>query len=354
MHFYRKKIVAGIRWFILFTVIGITVIFYLTGERETWHLLKNFELIYLFVGPLLIVFDLLLGGLRIYIFLYEQYPASFWSCFRANLANMFMGAATPFKTGGGPAQLYVLYDEGVDVPAGLMAGVLNFVATLSLLFITATFLLSGLSGQLTNNPSLLAALDISRFAFYIMLFGFLLFVFHPKLFGRAVERLSGFLNQRIPRHREKIKRSAASTVKFLSQYQKGLRYYWRKRKGIHLLNILLTLLLYFNKCVVAWVVIAGMGFYVDFWAVIKLQVLIMFFMYFTPTPGGSLIAETGLSAMMLLILPAHALPVFVVLWRFFTTYIAVLLGSLVILKKLSKAGPPPEKTTSLPVTEPNI
>ncbi|MBN1996502.1 flippase-like domain-containing protein [candidate division KSB1 bacterium] len=338
MQFYRKKILTGIRWFIFFTIIGITVIFYLTGTSETWHVLRDFRSIYLFWSLLLFTADLLLGALRIYIFLYEKYPRSFWSCFRANLANIFMGAATPFKTGGGPAQLYILHQEGVDIPASLNAGVLNFVAMLSLLFITATILLSGLTGRLTNSPTLLAALDISRFAFYIMLFGFILFVFHPKLFARAVERFSLLLEKKFPDRREKIQNRTAKILEFLTQYKRILGYYWRNRKSIHLLNIILTVLLLFTKCVMAYLVIRGMGFQANFGAVIKLQILIIFFMYFTPTPGGSFVAETGLSAMMLLILPAHALPVFVVLWRFFSTYIAVLMGSLVILKSLGKSG----------------
>ena len=67
--------------------------------------------------------------------------------------------------------------------------------------------------------------------------------------------------------------------------------------------------------------------------------LIIFFLYFAPTPGASLIAETGMSAVMSLIVPAYALSVFTVMWRFFTTYFGVLLGSLVLLRILTHSAP---------------
>jgi len=327
------------RIFLLLTVAGITAIFFLTGSRETWQAVVNFKFRYFLLASLLILVDLFSGAWRIYIFLRRVTPGTFGAAFKANLANIFLAAATPFQTGGGVAQLWVLNYYGVSYAAGLTVSILNFVATLTLLLLAASAVLTNLPGRLIDSHSLVLVLDISRFAFYFTFVVLVLFLVRPGIFGRFVKAVLGSLSRRLPHHAGRINRWRGRIMDFIEQYQGHLLHYWNHGKTVLFWNFVLTLILYLNKCVIAYVILLGLGIPADFFDVILLQMLIIFFLYFAPTPGASLIAETGMSAVMSLIVPAYALSVFTVMWRFFTTYFGVLLGSLVLLRILTHSAP---------------
>ena len=347
----RKTILRGMRIFLLLTVLGIFIIFYLTGSKKTYQALQGFNLWYFVLASLLILVDLFSGAARIYIFLRKMNPGSFWVCFKANLANIFLAAATPFQTGGGVAQIYVLNRYGISYPAGVTVSVLNFVATLSLLFFTATIVLASFPHQLVKGQSLIMVLDVSRLAFYFTLILFLLFMVRPGGFGRLLKFIFSQLENLFPAHRNTWRRWQENALKFLEEYQGYLFYYWREEKIVLIWNYLLTVVLYFNKCLIAYVILRGMGVTPEFWQVVMLQMLIIFFLYFAPTPGASLIAETGMSAVMSLILPVYLLSPFTVLWRFFTTYFGVFLGSIVLLRLLALPGSESEKTPDMETGE---
>jgi len=57
-----------------------------------------------------------------------------------------------------------------------------------------------------------------------------------------------------------------------------------------------------------------------------------FFLYFTPTPGGTGVAEGGGYLMFSSSIPTHVLGIFVILWRFFAIYVWVLIGGLLLTK----------------------
>ncbi len=344
MELRRKTVLRGVRIFLLLTIVGVVIIFYLTGSKKTWQVLREFNLWYLLLASLLIVVDLFAGAARIHIFLRRMNPGgSFRTCFKANLANIFLAAATPFQTGGGVAQIFVLNYYGVPYPAGVTVSVLNFVATLSLLFFTATVVLTAIPGQFIQGQTLLMVLDVSRLAFYFTLILFLLFMVRPGGFGRVVKFILRRLERILPSRQETWNRWEKKVLGFLAEYQRYISYYWREGKMILFWNYVLTIILYFNKCLVAYVILRGMGIEPDFWQVVMLQMLIIFFLYFAPTPGASLIAETGMSAVMSLILPVYLLSPFTVLWRFFTTYFGVLLGSMVLLRLLALPRPEPRE-----------
>ncbi len=329
-----NKVVKGIKIFLFLSVLGMTIVFYLTGSEETWKILIHSKINYILIAFLLIIVDLVSGAARIHIFLRRIIPQSFRVSFKANLANIFLAAVTPFQTGGGIAQLYVLNYYGAPYAAGLTISVFNFVATLSLLFVSATYVLTNIPARLIDNQSLILVLDMSRFAFYFTLALFFVFLFRPQLLGKFVNTSLKFLVRFFPRWKGKVEGAGKKILGFIEQYQQYLAHYWKKEKLTLVWNIVLTVILYFNKCLVAYVILLALGLQVPFWDVIMLQMLVIFFLYFAPTPGASLVAETGMSAVMSLVLPAYSLSIFTVLWRFFTTYFSVFLGSLVLLNTL--------------------
>jgi hypothetical protein len=336
----RRNIVRGIRVFAVLTVVGIALVFYLSGSQRTFDALGSLKLGYMLVAFLLIGVDLSFGASRIHIFLRKIRPkGSFWISFKANLANIFLAAATPFQTGGGLAQLYILNQNGIPYSSGVAIGALNFVATMSLLLLAGGIILTPIGNPLSDSSLLSVVFNISRVGVFVATSLILLAIFRPSLLQRAVSALLMGIARRLPNKMEAMESIIRKFNAFAQNYREFLHHHWVHQKFTLVLNFLLTFVLYFNKCLMAYVICLGLDMDVNFWQVVLLQMLVVLFLYFAPTPGGSLLAETSTSAAMSIILPGYLLSLFAVLWRFFTTYFGVLLGGVVIFHALGRQGP---------------
>jgi len=324
----KRSMSIGLKLFILLTLVGFTIAFYLTTTKRTLQALDDFDLKYFLLAFLLTGVDFLCGSFRIHIFVRKIIPKdSFWSCFRANLANIFMAAVTPFQTGGGPAQLYILTRAGVPLSGAVSVSVMNFVATLFILFASAVMIMLFASKGIPSLP-LRFVISISSISFYVALAAFILFLFRPSLLCHLISWWRGRSSG------AKFTNLMGKVQNFILDYQNYITYYWKNEKGVLIANILLTIILYFNKCFIAFVVLLGMGFQPNLFQVITIQLLLIFLFYFCPTPGASLVAETTTSAVIVALLPVYLSPIFTVLWRFFTTYIGVGIGGIILLREI--------------------
>jgi len=109
----------GVVLFLLFTAAGFGLIFILNKDLNVYEsisYLRHVRSSFLPVLFSLMLLDWSLGAYRLYIFAHNvNSKVSFWDCFRANLANMFMGGVTPSQTGGGAAHLYILNRAGLPL-----------------------------------------------------------------------------------------------------------------------------------------------------------------------------------------------------------------------------------------------
>ena len=92
----KNTIVKGLRIFAVLTILGLVLIFYLTGTRETIEVLRQLRMTYILIAGSLVVLDLILGAGRIFIFIRKisELPSShlYIAGFKGNLSNIFMGA----------------------------------------------------------------------------------------------------------------------------------------------------------------------------------------------------------------------------------------------------------------------
>jgi len=331
----KKSVYHGLRIFILLTLLGFVLIFYLTGTRETIQALRQFRLSYFFLAVLLIAVDFLSGAGRIFIFIrklghYSKIHA-FWASFKANLSNVFLAAATPFQTGGGVAQIYMLNREGYSVAGATSVSIMNFVATLGFLMIAGLMALRWMTRTYTDFQFRFI-LSFSSAVFYIVTFVFLVFLIRPMMIGRGVEWLIRRAGRIWKKKAHTFDHVASKIHGFVESYQSHIVRFWRHEKPTLFHNIWLTIVLYFNKCVMAYIVLKGMGLDPDFFKVVSVQVLLIFLIYFCPTPGASFLAETSTAALMSLLIPDHLVSVFSILWRFFTTYFGVIVGGIILMR----------------------
>jgi uncharacterized protein (TIRG00374 family) len=337
LSFDKKHIVKGLRLFALLSLLGFATIFLFTATGESFKALQSVKVHFLFLAFLLVAVDLLLGGLRIYVFFTKEIlkKISLLDCIRANLANIFVAAVTPSNTGGGPAQLYILTRRGVPLSGAMSVGLINFFSSMSFFFLGFLVVFFFTSGSIFPR-GLAFLIRYSFLAFSVVSVLGVFLVLKPESLSFLFRIFSWTTKAVWRRDQEKQARMAEKLEDQVVQLRFYLQHFLRKEKLILSETFLLTIALYFNKYLMAFVILKGLGLNVSFMQVMYLQIIQFFILYFSPTPGASGIAEVSSVTLMSAIVPTSYLPVFAVLWRFFVTYLGVTCGAWVTLKDLNQ------------------
>jgi uncharacterized protein (TIRG00374 family) len=339
----KKHIFKGLKIFLLLTLSSLAIIFFTKSTPESLKAIVEFKKEYLILALLLSGMDFFLGGLRIYIFFTKNIlkKVSLWNCCRANLANMFVAAVTPTQTGGGPAQLYILNRCGVPLSGAMSVSIINFFSSLfffliSVLFISVTI------------PKVIIELKIDHIVRYgmviigLVLASLLFLIAKPESLNwifQKISRISGYIWNKNKDEEVSLARGGAFSQKIaeqVTQFKDYLHFFITKEKPTLFLSFLVTSILYFNKYLIACAIMKGLNLNPNLWDVFYLQSLQFFLLYFSPTPGSSGAAEVSSMFLMSKLIPLYQLPLFVVLWRFFVTFIGVAVGGWITIKDLNR------------------
>jgi uncharacterized protein (TIRG00374 family) len=337
LSFDKKNILRGFRLFVLLSLLGFACVFFFTTTGESVKALESFRPEFMVLALVLVALDFLLGGLRIYVFFTKEIlkRVGLLDCIKANLANIFMAAVTPSNTGGGPAQLYILNRRGVPLSGAISVSLINFFSSMFFFFIgflIVFFFTSG--GMFAKGLTYLIRYSFLVFSLVSLLGIFL--VIKPDSLSSLFKifRLVGKVIWR--KDKEKQNTMSEKFKDQVVQLRFYLQHFIHREKFILFVSFLLTIAIYLNKYLIAFVILRGLGLNVDFLQVLYLQIIQYFILYFSPTPGASGIAEVSSVSLMSTIVPTGYLVVFAVLWRFFATYVGVALGGWITLADLNQ------------------
>lgn len=328
-----RKIRKGLFIFIFLTVVSLTILFIRTHSEGAIDAFRNYDTEFLFLTVILLIFDILLGAFRNHIFMKKLDPrVEFMTSLRANLANTFAGAITPSQGGGGPAQFYVYHRKGASIGKAIFVAAFNYLSTL-IVFISgavlALFLLTGTYGSSLTGIILLC--------FVIFFIEFVLLAFalaRPELFAMVLGKFTDRFSDSFSRMGSRLRKITDRVTLEVDSFKDSSKLFFGSCKMMIPLSLALTLILYVNKYVIAYLVVRGLGISCDFMTVISIQAILMCIIYFSPSPGGSGIAEFSIAALMSAVVPESMLGVYSLLQRLFLLYVPVILGSIVIFYEL--------------------
>ncbi|RKZ05262.1 hypothetical protein DRQ25_16555, partial [Candidatus Fermentibacteria bacterium] len=316
---------------VLFTVTALTAIFLKTHTADTLKALRNFNLGYLALVLVLSSIDMCLGAFRNHIYFMKLVPEmKFMVSFRANLANIFMGAVTPSQSAGGPAQMYIYYKAGVSVGKSLSVSILNLLGTLVFFIVAASFALNVLAASFSKTMHSLIIFCFIVFATELIIV--ILIILQPSLFLKFLTWLAKKLCSWLPGFENRINRIIGRIVTEVTAYKDSCKLFITEHPLILLLSIFLTCVLYLNKFILAYFIMLGLGASGHLVQVLCIQALVLFICYFSPSPGASGVAELSIAALMASVMSADTLGIFTLLQRFFLLYIPVILGAFVVFK----------------------
>jgi hypothetical protein len=327
-----KVMVRGIQGFILFSIAGTALGIWWKRPTGFDVLLSHLQWPFVALLVPLIAVDHLVGGMRYRLYFDGKILpyVSLWNCMRSNWANIFMGAATPFQTGGGPAQLYILWRCGAKISDGILASLVNFIATL-VFFLAATIaamvlLPADLFGE--NFAPLLQTGFVAIGGMAGLVLAVLTFPTVGLKINHQLFRLIPLRNRKFLALRDRLlKTLETETHRFRDAWRQILsRHKWRLA-----VTVAATLVLFFNKYLIGYVIARALGQRVPFDMFIGLQIIQLFMIYFAPTPGASGVAELSSLWLMEKVMPVSVLLIYAVIWRVATTIIGAVIGGVVML-----------------------
>ena len=329
-----KLLLRGFEFFLVASLLGygLTLIY---GNDVSASLAKfaQLEWPWLFVGLGLASMDWLGGGTRLWVLARHLVSRpSLKGCLLAGGMGAWAGYVTPLQSGAGPMTIYTLRRYGIPLPVAVASTFVSFIATVAFFGIAGPVaILFGAGRSLGTKGNVLGLSLYDLFLGSLGVVGIiaivmLVIVVFPRFaaglihgLAEAVGRRSRRVAARLEKLRVGIEDTAASVVAFKTP--RGLLAFgWAT---------LLSGPSHANKLLAGYVALRVLGIHANFVDVLLVQTLVMFLLYFAPTPGASGIAELLTAAVMSVYVPRELTPIYTLVWRCIQSYSTIAFGGIV-------------------------
>jgi uncharacterized protein (TIRG00374 family) len=311
-----------------------------TGDKLQWG--------YLLLILLCLPFDTVACGVRIWVVSRVLQPGiGFWTCLKAEWANVGVAMITPSSSGGGLGQIYMLHRGGADAGTAIAISFITFLGSMVGLLCLGLYNLL-FSGASEVGPLLRAAV----WGFTLIAAFVILAALWPGLFRSVTLWIyEAYWKIRRRNHRQAVftslseahtestpahmGRVAAKLLDMTHTYQDSVRRFVRLGKGRFIWVCLLSLSFLLSRCLMAYLCLRFLGVQEStLGAVMEIQMALIFLIYFAPTPGGSGLAEGASLSLMAAIVPVGFAPYYNLLWRSATLYLPASIGLFFLLRTM--------------------
>jgi uncharacterized protein (TIRG00374 family) len=321
-------------WFalsILFSLSVIIIVFATTFNEETIGYILHFNVFFLILAIVFRLLALVIWGFRIQVMAGSLgYRVPLPHCVNMVLAGLLAGTITPGQAGGEPVRVHELYRSGVRVGDAaavvimerVLDGIILTVIGIILMILLTRFFWS------TFSPALIILVIVS----WIFMISFLII---PVLAIRYPERtkkvLMKLVHWLVPKFSwwsdspENLVNLADREIDNL--FGSMVRFTGTARVGL-LGGGITTGLFWITEFLVASVIMMGLGLGPAIVESFFFQILIAIINMIPLTPGSSGVIELSTSSLYALLIPTGMIGIFVLLWRFVTFYLNIVLGAI--------------------------
>ncbi len=302
-----------------------------TGGGRTWQAIQAMQFRYLLLAlgifALMTYFDILrlqvlTSGLGTHL--------SLGYSLKTILAYYFLSAITPAVTGGEPLMVYMLSEKGVGVGKGTSIVVIRGILLIFFIAIGGPIIIYS-NSELLHNTGLRVMFGGVAWFLAVAIIFLLYALYNPGRGEYFIEKILHFL-EKFPYFKKHSPDLVKKIDGWIEELSFSLKFFIREKKNRLFWATVWTIMFMLCNYSLAYVILKGLNFDMSVWQVFMIQIVLYFFLYFSPTPGGSGIAEGGFYMLFSPLIPTHILGILIILWRFFTTYLGVILGGFVILK----------------------
>lgn len=273
------------------------------------------------------------GGLRLWVCARHVFPnPPLKGCILAGGMGAWAGFITPLNSAAGPMTMYTMRRYGVPLPVAVASTFISFVGTILFFAIAGPLALAFGAGRglgARGNVLGLSLYDLFLGSLTIVgAIGLLMAVviFFPRFVASIIHRVAEAIGRRSRRVADRIERlrngidEMQVIVAAFNSPGGWLAVFWAT---------LLSGPSHANKLLAGYVGLRALGLHANFVDILLLQTLVMFLLYFAPTPGAAGIGEVLSAAVMSSYVPRELTPIYILLWRLTLSYFTVAFGFLV-------------------------
>jgi len=249
-----------------------------------------------------------------------------WKSTKIVIANLFLANITPSMAGGEPVRIYLLNKEGLHA-GGATAAVLGERLLDALFLLLCVPFAFYIFGQYISDGIFNSLLYIAVFFFIVVVILFAFALKKPERTKRLVLWIANKLN-RFSKKPEKFENTVQKISTEIDHFHQSMMFFVTKGKKTFLLAGILTALFWMTGWIIPILILMGLGitpFIVESCAA---QILLVIIAMMPTTPGSTGVSEGGTAALYGVFMPASLIGVFVLLYRFITYHMGLILGAL--------------------------
>ncbi|MGN0784089.1 MAG: YbhN family protein [Candidatus Aphodomorpha sp.] len=261
-----------------------------------------------------------------------QIPQPFHEGLITTMIGFFYSALTPLSSGGQPFQVLQMRSRGIHVGTATSVLMVKFmawhIALSSIGLIGAVFC----GGTLLRHSTMMFVLFCIGFCLHAFCAGTgLMLMVRPNVVSRMGRAVIGFASRLLVRKKEeRTARMHAVWDTFIGEYRQAVAFALRHRSGM-IEIVLVALFEVVGYLSVTYCVYRGLGFSaVPYPEMTLLQAMLSIGVAFVPLPGASVATEGGFYALFTTYFGDSRL-VAMLIWRFLTYYLTILLGLLAVV-----------------------
>ncbi len=249
--------------------------------------------------------------------------------------NYFGSAVTPMQSGGGPFQVYVLYKRGVPVGKGIAITLIRTMLTVLILTLVVPAALL-FDPEITKSSPFLKGLVSYVFVVILATWAFIIFtIARPDLFKKLGKFFILWLHKlKLIKSLDRVSGAFKWLDREMENYLLNFKLAFNSGKIYLIIAVFLSILHLLSLFTVLPILMKAVGLPFNYLQAVATQAVFMFVLYFVPTPGASGVAEGGGALLFGTLMPWNMAGIMAVIWRFFTEYISIFMGVIVVIKML--------------------
>jgi len=251
--------------------------------------------------------------------------------------NILFSNITPLATGGGFAQIWYLCRRGIPMGVATAATTLRTLLAMGFIFLPIPFLVMRLPFFRNSETAAASGLLLGFFAAaYLALF--LLVLFRLKWLLWVFDMLAKMLMRAHLVKKETLASWRRVLFRETVRFSYCMKTYLQGERRNVLLSVMYTVIFLVSLFSFPSLLLWGAGYSCNYFMVTGMLVVSTCIMYFAPSPGGAGFAEGVFGAFFASLVRPSDLVGIIVLWRFLTIYLGMLIGIPVVLHELFGRG----------------
>ena len=312
---------------LLLIITGIVLYIVLKDDfKDIVKILSKIDIKYILLAFLFYALFIVIKGFVNYKITNDKKKLSLMEAIKHNIITQFFNGVTPFSTGGQPMEVYMLMEHDIPIAKATNQTIQSFIFyQIALVICGSLAVINNFFFPIFPKVRILQLLVLLGFAINVLVVVFLILISRSK---RVTNKLSDLSIKVLKKLRRKV--DEEDNKKKFSDYHEGFKDL-RKRKKLFIGGVLLNIISLLCLYIVPMFLLYAMHDFtsLDINSTITASAYVYIIGGFVPIPGASGGIEYGFTKFFGNFITGHKLSAVLLLWRFITYYVGVIIGALV-------------------------